>query len=136
MLTLLNIRDVIDKDVLTVNPTATLGEFTKVISKSKRNLFAVVDREQNFKGMLILDDVREDMFNRDKYGVPITKYMFQPPASERVSLDETMESVMEKFKNTGNYNLLVLNKGKFVGFVSRANVFNAYRQTLIDVSHE
>ncbi|MCB0822500.1 MAG: chloride channel protein [Bacteroidales bacterium] len=136
VLTLLNIRDVIDKDVLTVNPTATLGEFTKVISKSKRNLFAVVDREQNFKGMLILDDVREDMFNRDKYGVPITKYMFQPPASERVSLDETMESVMEKFKNTGNYNLLVLNKGKFVGFVSRANVFNAYRQTLIDVSHE
>jgi len=136
VLTLLNIRDVIDKDVLTVNPTATLGEFTKVISKSKRNLFAVVDREQNFKGMLILDDVREDMFNRDKYGVSITKYMFQPPASERVSLDETMESVMEKFKNTGNYNLLVLNKGKFVGFVSRANVFNAYRQTLIDVSHE
>ncbi len=136
VLTLMNIRDVIDKDILTVNPSATLGEFTKVISKSKRNLFAVVDREQNFKGMIILDDVREDMFNRDKYGIPITKYMFQPPWNERVSLDDTMEAVMEKFKATGNYNLLVLSKGKYVGFVSRANVFNAYRQTLIDVSHE
>ncbi|MCB0806382.1 MAG: chloride channel protein [Bacteroidales bacterium] len=136
VLTLLNVRDVIDKDILTINPNATLGEFTSVIAKSKRNLFAVVDKEKNFLGMIVLDNVREDMFNRDKYGVPVTNYIFQPSAREKVSLDDSMETVMEKFKETGNYNLVVLNKGKYVGFVSRANVFNAYRQTLIDVSHE
>ncbi len=48
----------------------------------------------------------------------------------------SMDVVMEKFNRTGHYNLVVLNKGRYVGFVSRANVFNAYRQTLIDVSQE
>jgi len=136
VLTLLNIRDVIDKDLLTIHPNATLGDLTKIIAKSKRNLFPVVDKNKTFNGLVILDAVREDMFNKDKYGVPVANYLFQPPANEKVSIHDSMESVMEKFKQTGNYNLIVLNKGKYVGFVSRANVFNAYRQTLIDVSHE
>jgi len=136
VLTLLNIRDVIDTDVLSISAEANLGDLTKVIAKSKRNLFPVVDKDRKFLGLVIMDDVREDMFIKDKYGIPIAHYIRQPLAGEKVSVDDSMEMVMEKFKRTGNYNLVVLNKGKYVGFVSRANVFNAYRQTLIDVSHE
>ena len=136
VLTLLNVKDVIDKDIETISPNSSLGDLTKVIAKSKRNLFAVVEKNKQFLGMVILDDVREDMFNRDKFGISIARYLHQPLANEKVSVDDSMEVVMEKFKRTGNYNLVVLNKGKYVGFVSRANVFNAYRQTLIDVSHE
>jgi len=136
VLTLLNIRDVIDKDIITIAPEATLGDLTKVIAKSKRNLFPVVDNNKEFLGLVILDDVREDMFDKDKYQTPVARYLLQPMINEKVFLDESMETVMEKFKRTGNYNLVVIDKGKYVGFVSRANVFNAYRQTLIDVSHE
>ncbi|MCF8368600.1 MAG: chloride channel protein [Bacteroidales bacterium] len=136
VLTLLNVKDVIDKDIMTISPNATLKDLTRLIAKSKRNIFAVVEKNKEFIGLVILDDVREDMFNRDKYGVPITRYIRHIIGNEKVSVDDTMESVMEKFKQTGNYNLVVLNKGKYVGFVSRANIFNAYRQTLIDVSHE
>ncbi len=136
VLTLLNVKDVIDTDILTIRPDATLGELTKVIAKSKRNLFPVVDKGNIFMGLVLLDDVRDDMFNRDKYGIPIKRYLHPMVENEKVSVNDTMESVMEKFKRTGNYNLVVLNKGKYAGFVSRANVFNAYRQTLIDVSHE
>jgi len=136
VLTLLSVKDVIERDVLTIYEKSTLGDLTKLIAKSKRNLFAVIDREKNFLGMIVLDDVREDMFNNNKFGVPIARYIYQPMTNEKVSVDDSMEVVMEKFKRTGNYSLVVLNKGKYVGFVSRANVFNAYRQTLIDVSHE
>ena len=136
VLTLLNIKDVIDKDIKTIAPDASLGDLTRVIAKSKRNLFPVVDKNKEFKGLVILDDVREDMFNHDKYGISITRYILKPSAKEIVSVDDSMDIVMEKFKRTGHFNLVVLNKGKYVGFVSRANVFNAYRQTLIDVSHE
>jgi len=136
VLTLLSVTDVIERDVLTIYEKSTLGDLTKLIAKSKRNLFAVIDREKNFLGMIVLDDVREDMFNNNKFGVSIARYIYQPMANEKVSVDDSMEVVMEKFKRTGNYSLVVLNKNKYVGFVSRANVFNAYRQTLIDVSHE
>jgi len=136
VLTLLNVKDVVDKDLLTISPKVTLGELTKKISKSKRNIFPVVEKDNKFLGLVLMDDVRENMFNKDKYGIPVAHYLRQPLANEKVQVNDSMESVMEKFNRTGNYNLVVLNKGKYVGFVSRANVFNAYRQTLIDVSHE
>ncbi len=136
VLTLLNIRDVIDKDILTIHPDATLDNLTRVIAKSKRNLFPVVDENNIFIGLVVLDDVREDMFKKEMYNNPVTNYMLTIPAEEKVSIVDSMDVVMEKFNRTGHYNLVVLNKGRYVGFVSRANVFNAYRQTLIDVSQE
>jgi CIC family chloride channel protein len=47
-----------------------------------------------------------------------------------------METVASKFQRSGKYNLVVLNNGKYVGFVSRANVFSKYRQLLKDFSEE
>lgn len=136
VLTLLNVTDMIDKDFQPISPDASLGDLTRVIARSKRNLFPVVDKNMEFRGLVILDDVREDMFDKDKFGTPIAKYLLQPLEKEKVSVSDSMETVMEKFNQSGNYNMVVLDKKKYMGFVSRANVFNAYRQTLIDVSHE
>ncbi|MCD4697265.1 MAG: chloride channel protein, partial [Bacteroidales bacterium] len=91
VLTLLNVKDVIDKDIKTISPNSSLGDLTKVIAKSKRNLFVVVDKNKQFLGMVILDDVREDMFNRDKFGISIARYLHQPLANEKVSVDDSME---------------------------------------------
>jgi len=74
------------------------------------------------------------MFDQDKYNEPITTYMMQ--AKEHVSTHEPMERVMDKFRKTGYFNLPVIDNGKYVGFVSRANIFNAYRQVLKDVTME
>jgi CIC family chloride channel protein len=41
-----------------------------------------------------------------------------------------MEEVARKFQNTGNFNLPVVDEGKYIGFVSRANVFSSYRRML------
>jgi chloride channel protein, CIC family len=136
VLTLLSVKDVIDVDLQTISPEASLGDLTQLIAKSKRNLFPVVDQEGYFRGLIILDDVREDMFIREKYGTPIASYLRQPLSNEKVSVNESMEAVMEKFNLTGNYNLVVLDNGRYLGFVSRANVFSAYRKTLIDVTQD
>ena len=54
--------------------------------------------------------------------------MFMPPPV--VSQNESMEDVAKKFQKTDNYNLPVVDNGKYIGFVSRANVFSAYRELL------
>ena len=36
----------------------------------------------------------------------------------------------------GKYNLVVLNNGKYLGFVSRANVFSQYRKLLNEFSDD
>jgi CIC family chloride channel protein len=50
--------------------------------------------------------------------------------------DESMEEVAKKFQTTKHYNLPVLEDGKYLGFVSRANVFSAYRRLLRSFSEE
>ncbi len=132
VLTLLNIKKVIDTDLLTISPESTLGDLVKLIEKSRRNIFPVVDNDGTYLGLIDMDDIRKDMFHREKYQEPVSTYIIQ--AKEMVSVYEPMDSVMEKFKKTGYYNIPVLDNGKYAGFVSRANIFNAYRKILKDVS--
>jgi CIC family chloride channel protein len=134
VLTLLNVKRVIDTDLLTISPHSTLGDLTKLISRSKRNIFPVMADDETYVGLIDLDDVRVDMFKPEKYSQPITRYIMQ--AKEHVTINEPMDSVMEKFRKTGYYNLPVVDNGKYIGFVSRANIFNAYRKVLKEVSVE
>lgn len=134
VLHLLSIKSVIDKDLKTIPPDINLGDFTKYIAKSKRNIFPVVNNENVFIGVVDLNDVREDMFKPECYSNPIKQYMIQPKAS--VSTTDKMESTMQKFNDTGYYNLPVIDNGKYVGFVSRSNTFSAYRKMLLDISQD
>jgi CIC family chloride channel protein len=48
-----------------------------------------------------------------------------------------MEMVMKKFDETKAWNLPVVDEdGAYVGFVSKSEVFGAYRQVLVDFSEE
>ncbi len=134
VLTLLSVEEVIDTDLDTIPLKSTLGDLTKIIAKSRRNIFPVVSDDKTFLGLVVMDDVREDIFKPEKYKTSIKKYLIQPV--EVVSTNEPMDSVMEKFKITGNYNLPVIDDGKYIGFISRSNLFGAYRKILLDVSLE
>jgi chloride channel protein, CIC family len=136
VLTLLKLRKGIEKDVQTIKPHTTLGDLTEVISECNRNLFPVVDEREIFIGIVLLDSVRKDMFDKSKWNNSIEDYIFYPNDNERLRLTDSMELAMTKFKASGNYNLVVLDGEQYIGIVSRANIFNAYRQMLIDVTHE
>jgi CIC family chloride channel protein len=136
VLTLLKIRNLIESDVEVIPPDTNLGELTRYISEAKRNIFPIVDVQKKFKGIVLLDAVRKDMFNQQKWQTPIKEYLFYPSENEIISITDSMELAMNKFQASGNYNLVVLDGEKYIGIVSRANIFKAYRKMLIDVTHE
>jgi len=53
-----------------------------------------------------------------------------------VSPDDSMEDIVQKFQSSGHFNLPVLKEGKYVGFVSRANVLSKYRKLLKHFSED
>jgi CIC family chloride channel protein len=53
-----------------------------------------------------------------------------------VDPDESMEEVAGKFNKSGYYNMPVVKNGKYLGFVSRANVFATYRKLLREFSDD
>jgi CIC family chloride channel protein len=135
VLTLLKLKSVIETDLLSVQVESTLGELVQIISKSKRNIFPVIDQEKNFCGVVLLDDIREIMFDKDAYNTSMVKtLMIMPPAI--IDVDEKMDSVMKKFNESGAWNLPVVRNRKYVGFISKSTIFNAYRTELVNTSEE
>jgi chloride channel protein, CIC family len=135
VLRLLKLDKVIERDLETVHPDAKLGELVKVVSHSKRNIFPVVDENGLFMGVVLLDDIRDIMFNQELYdSVTVLSLMNIPPAY--VDPAENMESVMRKFTETEMWNLPVVENGKYIGFVSKSKIFSAYREMLMGFSEE
>ncbi len=135
VLTLLNVASVVETNLNTISPDQTLGDLVKVIAHSARNIFPVIDTNNNFLGIVVLDDVREIMFDRSQYdSLKVRNLMFQPKAT--VSMSDSMDDVMNKFRSSGLWNMAVVEDGKYMGYVSRSNVFNVYRNMLIEFSGE
>ncbi len=135
VLTLLKMDSVIEKDFAIVNPEMSLKEMVDVISKSNRNLFPVVNNNNELLGIVLLDEIRNIMFRPDLYRkMYVRRFMSMPPA--RVEVGDSMENVMKKFDRTGAWNLPVVENGKYVGFVSKSKIFNSYRRVLRHYSED
>lgn len=131
----MKIEDVLETNFSVTRENASLGELVKIISKSKRNIFPVIDENYHFLGMVILDDVKEVMFKKELYSKIYVKDLMVQPL-DHATLSDTMETVAEKFKIAGLWNLPVIEDNRYLGFVSRANVFNVYRDKLKEFTED
>lgn len=129
VLTLLKVDNLIETDFKVVHPEMNLKEMVDVISISNRNLFPVTDAEGNLKGVVLLDEIRNIMFRADLYKkMHVSRFMSAVP--DVIEVDNPMDKVMEIFDRTNAWNLPVVDKGKYVGFVSKSKIFNSYRRVL------
>lgn len=133
ILTLLNIEQVIERNFKTVRPEMSLGELVKVVSQSNRNIFPVTDKEKNLCGVLTLDNFRHIMFDQSIYEQTFVNELMNPPPAT-IEKSEGMESVIKKFQETNAWNLPVVDKGKYVGFISKSKLFSVYRRKLLEFS--
>ncbi len=129
VLTQMKVNQFIETNFNSVHIEANLGDMVKVISISKRNIFPVLDGEGVLKGIVVMDDIRQKMFNADLYETTFVKDFMHSPG-ECVDSNEPMEDAVNKFRSSDSYNLPVLQDGKYAGFISRANVFSAYRKIM------
>jgi CIC family chloride channel protein len=133
-LQMLEVKSLIETDFEVLSPNATLRDLTEAISRNHRNLFPVVDSEGTMVGMVKMDDVRSLIFHHDLYDtVKISELMYMP--TYHIDPNDSMEIVANKFESSAIYNLAVIENGKYIGFISRAQVFTKYRKQIIDVSH-
>lgn len=135
VLSQIDLLKIIEKDLYTIQPEATLEQLVNLVRISKRNIFPVVNEKQELVGVVTLDDIRNIMFDKEKQKNTVVKnYMHSPPAF--VSSHENMQSVMSKFEISGAWNLPVIDHGKYVGFLSKSRIFNTYRKKLIRHNRE
>ncbi len=135
VLSLMKVDNLIENNFIPVHPDDSLRKLVDAISRSNRNIYPVVDKENNFIGIVFLDHIKHIIFKQEFYDSMFVKDVsFIPQAT--VSPDDTMRDVVKKFHLTGNYNIPVVKDGKYLGFISRANVFSEYRKKLKYFSEE
>jgi len=133
LLTLLHTNDLIDKNVQIIDINASFNELIDLIRVGKRNFIAVINNDRQLEGVIMLDDVRPIMFNRELHeGLSIKKLMTSPPAL--INIDDDMRDIIKKFDETATWNLPVVADGIFVGFISKSSILNRYRQLLKEYS--
>jgi CIC family chloride channel protein len=135
ILTVIKVSKMVESDFQTVAPGLTLGELVELVAKSQRNIFPVVGSNNELEGVIKLDDIRDVMFRKELYDNVTCEEMMKQPAAI-IQPDESMYDVMKKFDETGAWNLPVIEDGKYVGFVSKSNIFTHYRDKLIRNSME
>jgi CIC family chloride channel protein len=134
VLMFLDIDTLIEKDFVPTTAKKTLGELLKEnVAKSSRNIYPVLDDNSQFIGIVLLDDIRPIMFNRTMYSkIRVLDVMKSAP--EVILSADSTEKVMQKFKESGAWNLPVVRGGKYVGFISKSKLLTAYRNKLIEVT--
>ena len=135
VLSLIDLKKIVEKDLLTIHPDAKLQELVGLVKKSKRNIFPVVNDRNELEGIVTLDHIREIMFDPEKQANVVVKTIMQKPPAY-LNPQEKMQSVMNKFELTQAWNLPVIDNGKYLGFISKSRIFNAYRKKLIRQTKE
>jgi len=135
MMVLLDVNELLEKDFEIIKPNDKLEQVVQAISKSRRNVFPVVDDNGQLAGIIELDSIRNVIFNQKLYGVMrVQEMMIAPPAI--IDEYDTTEAVLKSFDETGAWNLPVIKQGKYQGFISKSRVLTVYRQLLKDTSNE
>lgn len=136
VLLMMKVDKIIEQNFISLSPDMMLGEILKnAVAKSSRNHFPVVNAENEFLGILLLDDIRNIMFDTALYDkVTVKKLMHNAPDIIDHDKDSVSE-IMKKFKHSGAWNLPVIKNGKYYGFISKSKLLSIYRKTLVEVTH-
>jgi CIC family chloride channel protein len=131
----MDIDSIIEKNFVSITPNMKLGKMLKcAVAKSNRNLFPVINEANEFLGIVLLDDIRDIMFNKKMYKkVHVRDLMHNAPDLIFYETD-SMQQIMRKFTGSSAWNLPVIKEGKYYGFISKSKMLTAYRTQLVQVT--
>lgn len=132
LLSEMKLESIIENNFSVVHTDLSLGQLVGVIAHSKRNIFAVVDFEKKLEGIIMLDDIREVMFNTEMYDkVTTNELMNIPPFT--ANINDMPDMLMKKFEEYQVWNIPIIDDdGIYLGFISKTGMLDKYREKLIN----
>lgn len=136
VLMMMNLDNIIETNFKEISINANLGEVLKNgVSKSTRNIFPITNDESEFLGIILLDDIRNIMFNTNLYETTMVSDLMHSAPDVIDYNKDSMEQIMKKFRYSGAWNLPVIKDNKYYGFISKSKLLTVYRRKLIEVTH-
>lgn len=129
----ISMEQVIEREFVSLHPNMTMEEAMQILKKSNKNYFPVVTEINQLVGVLLLDNIREMMFEPETHkNILVSDMMSSPPfiVSDRTPVFE----IMKKMDESNAWILPVHQNGDFIGFIHKNKLLNSYREQLLKVS--
>lgn len=72
------------------------------------------------------------MFDKDLYDTVKVRSLMHSASDIIYYKKDSAEEILNKFKGSGAWNLVVIKDGKYYGFISKSRLLTAYRRQLIN----
>ncbi len=125
----IRLNELIETEFVVLLNTDKIEKLIEAFTSSNRNVFPVVDAENNFIGIVQLEQAKEYFF-KPGLADQITIETLTTKDVLTISFSEDMDSVMTKLEGSNLWNIPVTREGKYVGFISRSNILSYYRRIL------
>lgn len=131
LLSKLDIGELIETNFSTVKPDYDLDALIKVIAQSNRNIFPVLDENKKLIGIVYLDRIRPVIFDSSRNQQTTVRDLMSTP-SMVIQANENLYQVLTKFEETKSWNLPVVDRDQYVGFLSKSSILTRYRNELLE----
>jgi CIC family chloride channel protein len=129
ILSSIDLSKLIQTSFVSITSSSKLEDVVKLLAETKQSVFPVVNEKDSFIGVIHFDAIRPIIFNTFQVKYTLLSEIIQRPEAT-VNYDEIMETVMEKFETTNASQLFVLKDDKCLGYVTKVDILDAYREKL------
>jgi len=129
MLDAIKLDSIINKSSNVLNKSMLISDFYHILSNTDANIFAVLDDEGEIDGVILMDQVRKQLFNQRESSATIEEIMTPPPTI--IDYYQPVSSIMEVFDALDAWQLPVVKDGVFLGFISKSALLSKYRDLII-----
>ena len=133
-LTLLRLEDLVDTGFTKVHVNEKLSVLIEIFKDNHRNIFPVVDKVNNFEGIVRLEKLKSYLFKPESHDVVMVSDLMEKKVPT-VQLGDHMQLVMEKFEKTSAWNIVVVDGKKYAGIISKSDLIQHYREMIKKSSH-
>lgn len=135
ILTLLRMGNVIETGDICLGTKDSLRHVVELFRRYDKDFFPVLGNGNEFLGMLMLNDIRDKMFNQKLLDTTfVADYYTQAPAI--IDYQDSFGRIMDIFDETQSWYLPVIKDGKFDGVISKTKLYSEYRRLMVKLSDE
>jgi CIC family chloride channel protein len=113
----------------TLSLESSVENVVEIFSTTGQKVIPIIDKNKSLLGIVDFEDVKAFIFNQYRVRFMSMNEIISQP-KEILNFADQPEKIMKLFETSETAILPVIHQGKYVGFLSKINVLESYRQHL------
>ena len=127
----LDIKELIDTEMLTVSENMAMRQFVEIIKSSRQRFFPVLDNETKcYKGLIQVNSIRRFALEPSMYDMILVSQIMESNVMT-ASLGNDLQEVLDMMEANYMDTIPVVENGRFAGMISKTRILDLYRRELI-----